>query len=81
MSDQKPFYDTYRQRVNYWQLFDNSGETPLLLDKHGKLVEEAVPPATVGEKQVAAHPVIGRMIRTLLFSTHYLGSTRSVYGW
>ena len=27
------FRDTYRQRVNYWQLFDNSGVTPLLLDE------------------------------------------------
>jgi predicted ABC-type ATPase len=25
------FHETYRQRVNYWQLFDNSGETPQLL--------------------------------------------------
>lgn len=27
------FHNTYRQRVNFWQLFDNSGETPLLLEE------------------------------------------------
>jgi predicted ABC-type ATPase len=27
------FRNTYRVRVNYWQLFDNSGETTLLLDE------------------------------------------------
>ncbi len=27
------FRDTYRHRVNYWQLFDNSGEVPLLLEE------------------------------------------------
>ncbi|MBU3910147.1 MAG: hypothetical protein KKF85_08035 [Gammaproteobacteria bacterium] len=27
------FRDTYRQRVNFWQLFDNSGEMPLLLEE------------------------------------------------
>lgn len=27
------FRESYRQRVNYWQLFDNSGETPLLLEE------------------------------------------------
>mgnify|MGYP001765671481 CR=1 FL=1 len=27
------FHETYRQRINLWQLFDNSGETPLLLDE------------------------------------------------
>jgi predicted ABC-type ATPase len=25
------FHDIYRARVDYWQLFDNSGDTPLLL--------------------------------------------------
>lgn len=27
------FHETYRQQVNFWQLFDNSGETPLLLEE------------------------------------------------
>ena len=27
------FQTTYRPRVNSWLLFDNSGETPLLLDE------------------------------------------------
>jgi len=27
------FLDIYRQRVDYWQLFDNSGATPQLLDE------------------------------------------------
>ena len=27
------FQATYRHRVNYWQLFDNSGEVPLLLEE------------------------------------------------
>jgi len=27
------FLETYRHRVDYWQLFDNSGSTPQLLDE------------------------------------------------
>ena len=27
------FRQTYRQRVDFWQLFDNSGESPLLLEE------------------------------------------------
>ncbi len=27
------FRDTYRQRVDFWQWFDNSGDTPLLLEE------------------------------------------------
>jgi predicted ABC-type ATPase len=27
------FRDTYRSRVNFWQLYDNSGEVPILLDE------------------------------------------------
>jgi predicted ABC-type ATPase len=27
------FKDIYRQQVNYWQWFDNSGAEPLLLDE------------------------------------------------
>ena len=27
------FHDVYRQRVDYWQWFDNSGDTPILNDE------------------------------------------------
>jgi predicted ABC-type ATPase len=30
------FLDVYRQRVDYWQMFDNSGPLPLLLDEGAK---------------------------------------------
>jgi predicted ABC-type ATPase len=29
----KHFHQTYRHRVDFWQVFDNSGETPLLLEE------------------------------------------------
>jgi predicted ABC-type ATPase len=32
----KHFRETYRQRVDYWQLIDNSGTEPLLLEEGGK---------------------------------------------
>ena len=30
------FHDVYRHRVDYWQLFDNSGPAPQLLEEEGK---------------------------------------------
>ena len=27
------FRETYRSQVDYWQLYDNSGEAPLLLEE------------------------------------------------
>lgn len=31
------FRDVYRQRVDFWQLFDNSGESPLLVEEGNNL--------------------------------------------
>ena len=29
------FHDVYRHRVDYWQCFDNGGDTPILIDEGG----------------------------------------------